>query len=229
MCEPAPVPLIARIDLVAMRERSPLRCQPPRNSRTSRPSDQATICLAWYVMASSSANPRLRQAGHVDGENERFHGMDYAERRSRFKRYPSKPRDDDVPRGLPRRLTREALRPHRAAIPIVGWEGRAQPSKSPVIAGCHHPFPVACMRTPPRPTWRQMRTGLQTPRKPRPAPVSRFVPAPTWRAGPAGGALRRRRVGLSCYRPDAYWTASSSKCRATPSAWCAASATPGAR
>src|SRR5258707_4430372 len=36
-CEPAPVPLIARIDLVAMRERSPLFLQPPPNSRTSLP------------------------------------------------------------------------------------------------------------------------------------------------------------------------------------------------
>ena len=41
------LPLIARIDLVAIRERVAVRCQPPRNSRTSRPSDHATICFAW--------------------------------------------------------------------------------------------------------------------------------------------------------------------------------------
>src|SRR5215472_763013 len=42
-----PLPLMARIDLVASRERVPSRCQPPRNSRTVPPSDHATICLAW--------------------------------------------------------------------------------------------------------------------------------------------------------------------------------------
>jgi len=32
-------------------------------------------------------------------------------------------------------LPGRALRRLRAAIPIVGWEGRAQPSKSPVLPG----------------------------------------------------------------------------------------------
>ena len=45
-CEPAPLPLMARIERVAMRERTPFFCQPPRNSRTSRPTDHATICFA---------------------------------------------------------------------------------------------------------------------------------------------------------------------------------------
>src|SRR5512146_1461018 len=40
-------PLIARIDLVEIRERDPSRCHPPRNSRTTAPNDPATICFAW--------------------------------------------------------------------------------------------------------------------------------------------------------------------------------------
>ena len=40
------LPLMARIDVVARREREPSRCHPPRNSRTTAPSDHATICFA---------------------------------------------------------------------------------------------------------------------------------------------------------------------------------------
>jgi hypothetical protein len=42
-----PAALDASIDRVAIRERTPFFCQPPRNSRTSRPTDHATICFAW--------------------------------------------------------------------------------------------------------------------------------------------------------------------------------------
>ena len=60
---------------MAMRERSPFFCQPPRNSRTSRPMRPRDHLLRVVGDGFLERHPRLGQAGHVDGEYERFHGQ----------------------------------------------------------------------------------------------------------------------------------------------------------
>ena len=132
-----------------------------------------------------------------------------------------------------RRLTPPGPRLDRAAhdaaaIPIVGWEGRAQPSKSPVLPGCHHPVIGCVHKAPPRQKLAADEDGARTGAASG-ARFTSYVPAATWRAGAASlrtlsrprgiRAAPRVTVPLRTGRRD------SSNALATTSASCTASAT----